>query len=56
MGKEMNPIIIAIAVSGRRHRDDKKEEISISESLFVLGCIIIIFLIGLLIGCLFISG
>lgn len=52
----MNPIIIAIAVSRRRHRDDKKEEVSVDELLFVLGCIIVIFLIGLLIGCLFISG
>lgn len=53
----MNPILIAAVTSRRRHRDEQKEEeVSVDEILFIVGCLVIIFLIGLLIGCLFISG
>lgn len=50
----MNPILTAAVASRRRHRDE--EEVLVDEILFIVGCLVIIFLIGLLIGCLFISG
>lgn len=53
----MNPILIAAAVRRRRYRtENEEEEISINKILFIFGFFMAMFLIGLLIGCLFISG